>query len=110
MLYKISGSCNHCGKCCLRSGDLMVENPMIELTEERCKFYVDKLNEQKYGHCLIFARGNKPIKNVKDRSGNKITKEQIRWFIDNCPDYPELEDFEKGMKLLSECSFSIEEV
>ena len=86
----------------------MVENPCIELTEDRCKFYVDKLNTQKYGHCLIFGRGGKPIKQVKDRSGNKITPKQIRWFNDNCPDYPTIEDIEAGHELLSGCSFSFE--
>ncbi|GAI86432.1 unnamed protein product [marine sediment metagenome] len=36
------GSCSHCGKCCLsmKLGGLMVENPMIDLDEDRCKFYV----------------------------------------------------------------------
>ena len=103
-----SGNCNHCGKCCLREGGLMVENPMIDLGEDRCKFYVDKLNTQKYGHCLIFAKGRKPIERVKDRYGNKITPEQIVWFKDNCPDYPTIEDMEAGHKLLPECSFSFE--
>ena len=30
------GQCSHCGKCCLRAGGLMVENPMIDLGEDRC--------------------------------------------------------------------------
>ncbi|GAI60979.1 unnamed protein product [marine sediment metagenome] len=38
-LIKI-GSCNQCGRCCKREGGLMVENPCIELHEDRCKFYV----------------------------------------------------------------------
>jgi len=107
MLIK-TGSCNNCGKCCLRAGGLMVENPCIELGEDRCKFYVDELNTQKYGHCLIFGRGGKPITAVKDSSGNKITPEQIEWFNDNCPDYPTVEDIEAGHKLLPECSFRFE--
>lgn len=104
------GFCNHCGVCCLRSGGLMVENPMINLDEDRCKFYVDKLNTQKYGHCLILGRGNKPIKAVKDSKGNKITDEQIQWFNDNCPNYPTTEDIEAGHQLLAGCSFSFEAV
>ena len=100
------GKCNHCGKCCLRSGGLMVENPMIELTEDRCKFYVDKLNNQKYGHCLVFGRGKQSIEKVKDRNGNTLTSEQIRWFNDNCVDYPSLKDAKKGNNLLPECRFS----
>lgn len=108
-LIKI-GNCNNCGKCCLREGGLMVENPCIELSEERCKFYVDELNNQKYGHCLIFGRGRKPIKAVRDRYGNKITDVQIRWFKDNCPDYPTVEDIEAGHQLLPECGFSFEVV
>ncbi|MBA7573018.1 hypothetical protein ES708_14807 [subsurface metagenome] len=105
-----SGNCNHCGLCCLREGGLMVENPCIELGEDRCKFYVDELNNQKYGHCLIFGRGRKPVKVVKDRYGNKITPEQIVWFNDNCPDYPTIEDMAAGHKLLPECSFRFEAV
>lgn len=104
------GSCNHCGKCCLsmKLGGFMLENPYIELGEDRCKFYVDELNSQKYGHCLIFGRGNKPIKNVRDNKGNKITDAQIRWFNDNCPYYPTAKDIEAGHQLLSECDFSFE--
>ena len=99
------GECNDCGVCCLRSGGLMVENPMIELHEDRCKFYVDKLCDGKYGHCLIFDVGCN-FKKAKDRDGNKITDAQIRWFNDNCLDYPTAEDIESGHKLLPECSFS----
>ena len=109
MLVKI-GSCNHCGKCCLRAGGLMVENPMIELREDRCKFYVDQLNDQQYGHCLIFAKGVSLIKTAKDRFGNKITDAQIKWFNDNCPGYPIVEDIEAGHELLLECSFNFEAV
>lgn len=110
MILERKGSCNGCGKCCLsmKLGGLMLENPCIELSEDRCKFYVDELNDKIYGHCLIFARGKKPIIDVKDRFGNKITDAQIRWFNDNCPDYPTVEDMEAGHKLLPECSFSFE--
>jgi len=104
------GSCNHCGKCCLsvKLGGLMLENPCIDLNEDRCKFYSENLSNQKYGHCLIFSRGNKPIHNVKDRFGNKITDAQIKWFEHNCPDYPLTEDIESGHQLLPGCSFSFE--
>lgn len=107
MLIRL-GNCNHCGKCCLREGGLMVENPMIELHEDRCKFYVETLNDQKYGHCLIFAKGISQIKNAKDRYGNKITLEQIDWFNDNCPNYPTIQDMNRGHQLLSDCSFTFE--
>ena len=103
-----TGECNHCGKCCLREGGVIVENPMIELHEDRCKFYVEELNNQLYGHCLIQGRGNKPIKTVSDRFGNKITNEQIGWFEQNCIDYPSIEDGEKGYKPPSGCSFKFE--
>jgi len=108
----IKGLCNHCGKCCLsvKLGGLMLENPCIELKEDRCKFYVDQLQDGKYGHCLIFGRGGKPITSVKDRFGNKITDAQIKWFEHNCPDYPTIEDIDKGHQLLSECSFTFEVV
>ena len=103
------GKCNHCGKCCLRESGVMTENPMIELHEDRCKFYVDKLSNQKEGHCLIFNRGKGSIEIVKDRYGNDITSEQIKWFGDNCIDFPTAEDIETGYnKLPSECSFKFE--
>lgn len=107
-----AGSCNHCGKCCLSMelGGEMLENPCIELGEDRCKFYVDELNTQKYGHCLIFSRGSRPISTLKDRNGNKITDAQIEWFNDNCPNYPTLFDMEAGHQLLPECSFAFEVV
>lgn len=83
----------------------MVENPMIEPHEDRCKFYVDELNDERYGHCLAFSCGC-DFKSVRDRNGNKITDAQIRWFNDNCPDYPTIEDMEAGHQLLPECSFT----
>lgn len=101
------GSCNHCGKCCLREGGLMVENPCIERSEDRCKFYTENPNNKVYGHCLIYGRGRKPITAVKDRSGNKITPEQIVWFNDNCLDYPLAEDIQAG-RCPPECSFRCE--
>lgn len=106
MPYIKIGNCNHCGKCCMPP--VMVENPCIELGEDRCKFYVDKLCAGKYGHCLIYDRGNKPIKNVRDSKGNKITQEQIRWFNDNCLDYPLVKDAEAGVYPPPECSFTFE--
>lgn len=96
------GACNHCGKCCLREGGLMVENPMIELHEDRCKFYVNEVS----GHCLIYRRNTKPIEDVKDRLGNKITDKQIKWFNENCVRYPIVRDAEAGCKLLPGCGFS----
>lgn len=110
--YIRTGECNHCGKCCLsvKLGGLMMENPCIDLDEDRCKFYVDEINTRKYGHCLILGRGNKPLELVKDRCWKKITADQIKWFNDNCPDYPAIEDVEAGHKLLSVCSFKFEVV
>ncbi|MBA7710607.1 hypothetical protein ES703_119552 [subsurface metagenome] len=87
----------------------MLENPCIELGEDRCKFYVDELNNQLYGHCLIYGRGNKPIAAVRDRFNERITQEQIDWFNDNCLDFPKVEDAGKST-LPPECSFSFEVV
>lgn len=105
-----TGECNHCGRCCLsvKLGGLMLENPMIELHDDRCKFYTDVEGTQKYGHCLIMGRGRKPIEAVRNRFGNMITPEQIRWFNDNCLNYPTVEDIKTGHQLLPECSFSFE--
>ncbi len=99
-----TGQCSKCGKCCMPP--VMLQNPCIELGEDRCKFYVDELNNQKYGHCLIYGRGNKPITVVRDRFNKKITDEQIQWFNDNCLDYPSTE--EGSFSLPPECSFSFE--
>lgn len=105
------GSCSNCGVCCLskKLGGEMLENPCIDLGEDRCKFYVDELNNQLYGHCLIYGRGRKPITAVRDRFNNKINDEQIQWFNDNCLDYPSAEDLEAG-RCPPECSFSFEAV
>lgn len=102
------GECNHCGECCLREGGVMVENPMIELHEDRCKFYVDKLNNYSRGHCLIFGRGTEVIEAVKDRYANTITPEQIRWFKQNCVEYPSAEDIAGSSKLPPSCGFRFE--
>jgi len=92
----------------MKLGGLMLENPCIELHEDRCKFYVDKLNDQQYGHCLIYGRGGKPIEKVRDRFGNTITEAQIRWFNENCIDYPRVEDMEAGYMPPEGCGFTVE--
>ncbi|GAI90341.1 unnamed protein product [marine sediment metagenome] len=101
------GQCSNCGACC--KPPVIVENPCIELHEDRCKFYVDELNDQMYGHCLIFGRGEKDVEQVRDRYGKKITESQERWFNDNCLDYPIAEDLEAG-RCPPECSFRFEVV
>ena len=97
------GSCNHCGLCCLPP--VMVENPCIERGEDRCKFYTDDDNGELYGHCLIYGRTG-IIQKVKDRFGNQITEDQIRWFNKNCIDYPSIADIEGEHQLLPGCSFT----
>lgn len=101
-----TGECNHCGKCC--RPPVMLENPMIELSEDRCKFYVEEENDTLYGHCLIYGRGVKPIKNVKDRFGKIITDKQIMWFNENCIEYPQVKDAEKGYLPPVGCGFIFE--
>ena len=105
MLTRI-GNCNFCGKCC--KPPVMVENPCMELGDDKCKFYVNEIIDQVYGHCLLHGRGNKPITSVKDRTGKKITQEQIDWFNQNCVEYPTVEDAEQGYIPPSECGFSFE--
>lgn len=104
-----TGSCDHCGKCCLRVGGLMVENPMIELREDRCKFYTEVEGTERYGHCLVISSWA-PTEYARDRFGNRITPEQVQWFSDNCPNYPTVEDIEAGHQLLPGCGFSFEVV
>lgn len=104
------GTCNHCGKCCLsvKLGGLMLENPCIDLGEDRCKFYVDELNAEQYGHCLIFAGGLENIEKARDRDGKPITGEQLRWFNENCVGYPTVKDAGAGHVLLAGCGFTFE--
>lgn len=102
------GSCNHCGKCCMYP--VILENPVMGLGEDRCKFYMDEVNDQMYGHCLIYGRGHRPINTIRDRYNNRITDEQIGWFNQNCINYPSIEDAEAGYTPPPECSFSFEVV
>jgi hypothetical protein len=85
--WVVSGSCNHCGACCLPP--VVVDNPCKPITEDRCRFYDDdEPSDGRFGHCLILGRGGKPIENVRDRFNNKITQAQIDWFTANCPNWP----------------------
>jgi len=102
-----TGECNHCGECC--KPPIMVENPMIERGEDRCKFYMETENDKLYGHCRIYGRGGKPIKSVKDRFGETITDKQIEWFNENCIEYPSVEDAEAGHVPPEGCGFIFEE-
>ncbi len=92
----------------------MLENPMMELGQERCKFYTDDVDiRERYGHCLVM-RVSQP-KNAKDINGNKITKEQLDWYNHNCSVWPkrvkDLQQLLEGLyELPSGCGFYIEEV
>lgn len=103
-----TGSCSNCGACC--KPPVIIENPCIELGEDRCKFYTDNENSELYGHCLIYGRGSRPITVVRDRFHNRITQEQISWFNQNCIEYPRAEDAEIGALPPPECGFSFEVV
>ena len=110
MTKVIKGQCNHCGKCC--KPPVIIDNSCISREEDKCKFYTEILNTEKYGHCLILAALNSGIsmEEIKDRFGKKITKEQIRWFKDNCIDYPKLGDMVKGYMPPEGCGFYLEEI
>ena len=107
----IIGQCNNCGKCCLSMslGGFMLENPCITRKEDRCKFYTDTLDVNKYGHCLIFSAlsDGLSIEKVKDRYGKIINTKQIKWFYVNCPSFPTVKDIKSGVKLLDTCGFTI---
>lgn len=105
----LKGSCNRCGKCC--KPPVMLENPCIDKGEDRCKFYSDALNTEKYGYCLVFnaLKQGLSIEKIGDRKKKLITKEQIRWFNDNCLIYPRLEDMIKGHMPPEGCGFYLEE-
>lgn len=100
------GECNHCGLCC--KPPIIIDGPTIDRGEDRCKFYIEETNNRLYGHCLIQTRGDISIKEINDRFGKKITTEQIRWFKENCLDYPRIEDIVAG-NIPAGCSFGVEE-
>lgn len=83
----LSGSCNDCGACC--KPPVVVDNPCFKRGDDRCLFYDDSSNTEKFGHCLILGRGETALKSVVDRSNKKITASQIKWFEANCPEFPE---------------------
>lgn len=114
MPWIVTGNCNHCGLCCKREGGLIVENPCIELHEDHCKFYADSADETRYGHCLIM-QAKRNYNKVRDRYGNKITADQIRWFEHNCPAWPtdtrRLQELIDGLwELPAYCNYKFEEV
>ena len=111
MPWIVTGSCVDCGKCC--KPPVVVDNPCFPPSEGRCRFFSDDPQDGFFGNCLIIGRGNKPIKNVRDRFGNKITDRQIVWFNANCPQFPmaNLAELVAGAFELPEgCGYSIEEV
>ena len=87
MPWIITGSCNHCGLCC--KPPVIIENPCIELGQDRCLFYADETDPEisKFGHCLIM-QANRNYNRVRDRFGNKMNQEQIDWFEHNCVMWP----------------------
>ena len=108
MAWVVTGTCNRCGKCC--KPPVVVDNPCCLPPEDRCRFYVETDNGQKFGHCLILGRGNKPIQQVRDRFNNRITQEQIDWFEANCPQFPQacVQELRDGLFELPEgCSFTL---
>jgi len=106
MTLERKGSCNGCGKCC--QYPVMVENPCIDRGEKFCKFYTSLSTGKLYGHCLIYEIGLENIEKARDNKGNPITKEQIRWFNENCIEYPKAKDAEIGVYLPPECSYAFE--
>ena len=91
----------------------MLENPCIELGEDRCKFFTDDVDTGmgKYGHCLVMQADRKYAK-VRDRFGNKMTDKQIAWFEHNCVMWParvkDIQDLRDGnFDLPPECNFEL---
>lgn len=119
MPWHITGSCNHCGKCCRNEqndpeGRLPCTSPILGENQTECPFYTDDGdNTHKYGHCLVF-RANQ-YKNAKDKDDNKITDEQLAWFLYNCEYWPmrekDIEQLVQGKWALpSTCGYSLEEI
>lgn len=117
MPWTMTGSCAHCGVCCLSEalGGFMLENPCISLGEDRCKFYTDDVDAgQKYGHCLVM-QAQRRYTRVRDRFGDRMTAEQVRWFEHNCPDWParakDLRALRDGrFQLPPTCGFMLERI
>ena len=87
MPWIVIPNCNHCGECC--KPPVVVENPCIELGQDRCLFYTDEVDTgTSYGHCLIY-HAKRNYNKVRDRLGNKMTAQQIAWFEHNCLKWPD---------------------
>ncbi|MGC9361098.1 MAG: hypothetical protein ACP5G7_12150 [Anaerolineae bacterium] len=89
----------------------MLDNPCMDPSWDRCAFYTDDV-AGKRGHCLVM-QANRNYARVRDRFGNPMTKEQVRWFEANCVDWPQTakdaQDIGEGrIKLPPECGYSVE--
>lgn len=110
MPWVVSGSCTHCGVCC--KPPVVLDNPCIVRGEDRCRYYTDTADTgTRFGHCLILQKGGN-YNSVRDRFDNKMTREHIRWFEENCLTFPTAEkdalDLADGrFTLPTECTFSL---
>jgi len=82
--------------------------------DTECLFYTDTVDTGiRYGHCRIKQVGDN-YSRVRDKKGNKITKEQIAWYEHNCRQFPLLVDFVAkeygghGATLPPTCNYKIE--
>lgn len=115
MSWVMSGSCAHCGVCCLHEdlGGFMRENPCISLGEDRCKFYTDDVDTgTRYGHCRI-KQVSDNYNRVRDKNGDRMTDAQIAWYEHNCRLWParvkDIQALRDGLwELPATCGFSIE--
>ncbi len=114
MPWLVTGSCAHCGICCLAQslGGPLLENPCIELGQDRCLFYTDDVDTgTRFGHCLIL-QANRNYNRVRDRFGIKINDAQIAWFEHNCVFWPvrikDIQALRDGLfELPPECNFEL---
>lgn len=111
MPWIVSGSCAHCGVCC--KPPVVVDNPCMVRGDTECLFYTDEVDTgTRYGHCLI-KQVNDNYNRVRDKNGDRITDEQIRWYEHNCRLWParvkDIQALRDGLfELPPTCGFTIE--
>jgi hypothetical protein len=112
MPWVVSGNCSQCGKCCYKKpiGELW-DADMLDKDGKRCKFYEDSVSiSDKFGHCKIMKAAEP--KKVLSSYGEQITDEELVWYYENCPDYPNSGRFkdewgESKFTPPNDCAYSI---
>jgi hypothetical protein len=124
--YVVTGSCNHCGVCCITAmrNPVMLDPDRSEIVHGKtyngiCWFYDKETSSTKYC-CRLYGSNQGIYKNVplreNDPNFGKCTKEMYDYLQNECKPYPQgytaqqLLNWKDHFELPPECGFSIEEV